>query len=57
VAPGLNPCETTNNFGSAGRFHRVHPIKWTHLIGTQLKIKELEHVLLEKAGHLFRGML
>jgi hypothetical protein len=40
----------------AGFIERV-PMKWTDLIGTQLKIKELEHVLLEKAGHLFRGML
>jgi hypothetical protein len=40
----------------AGSIGRVL-IKWTHLIGTQLKIKELEHVLLEKAGQIFRGML
>jgi len=25
AAPGLNPCETTNNFGSASRLHRARP--------------------------------
>ena len=34
------------------------PIKWIHLIDKDsLKIKELEHVLIEKVEHLFRDML
>jgi hypothetical protein len=39
------------------RLERV-PIKWTHLIDkVQLKIKELEHVLIKKVEQLFRDML
>jgi hypothetical protein len=34
------------------------PIKWNHLIDKDaLKIKELEHVLIEKVEQLFRDML
>ena len=34
------------------------PIRWNHLIEREsLKFKELEHVLIEKAGQLFRNML
>ena len=34
------------------------PIKWNHLIDKDsLKIKELEHVLIEKLEQLFRDML
>jgi hypothetical protein len=34
------------------------PIKWAPLIGKDsLKIKELEHVLLEKGEQLFRDLL
>jgi hypothetical protein len=35
-----------------------YPISWNHLIEKEsLKIKELEHVHIEKAGQLFRKML
>ena len=34
------------------------PIRWNHLIEKEsLKFKELEHVLIEKVGQLFRSML
>jgi len=37
-----------------GRF----PIRWNHLIGKEtLRFKELEHVLIEKAGRLFGNVL
>lgn len=33
------------------------PISWTHLIENKsLKIKKLEHVLIEKVDQLFRNM-
>ena len=32
------------------------PIRWDHLIGKEsLRFKELEHVLIEKVGQLFRN--
>jgi len=35
-----------------------NPIKWNHLNGKDsLKIKELEHVLIEKVGQLFWNLL
>ena len=34
------------------------PIRWNHLIEKELlRFKELEHVLIEKVGQLFRNML
>jgi hypothetical protein len=36
--------------GQSARDLERLPSKWTHLIGTQLKIKELEHVFIEKYG-------
>jgi hypothetical protein len=43
--------------GVSGCLERV-PIKWNHLIDKDsLKIKELEHVLIEKVEQLFRDML
>jgi hypothetical protein len=34
------------------------PIRWNHLIGKKsLKIKELEHVVIEKIDQLFRNIL
>ena len=34
------------------------PIRWNHLIGKEsLKIKDLEHVMIEKADQFFQNML
>jgi hypothetical protein len=34
------------------------PIRWNHLIEKEsLRVKELEHVLIEKVDQLFRNML
>jgi len=42
--------------GTKGKALSCVPIKWKHLIGTQLKIKDLAHVKTEKVGQLFRDM-
>ncbi len=43
-----------NKCGHLERF----PIRGNHLIEKEsLKIKEMEHVLIEKVSHLFRNML
>ncbi len=46
-------------FGFAGRLSLERfPIRWNHLIEKEsLKIKELEHVRIEKVEQLFRDML
>jgi hypothetical protein len=50
VSPGDEPSEFL--------YTRGVPIKWNHLIDKDsLKIKELEHVLIEKVEQLFRDML
>jgi hypothetical protein len=45
---------SSSTFPAPERF----PITWNHVIDKDsLKIKELEHVLIEKAEQLFRDML
>src|ERR1700675_354298 len=54
---GNNKHLPNGRYGARFCLERV-PIKWNHLIDKDsLKIKELEHVLIEKVEQLFRDML
>jgi hypothetical protein len=45
---------SSSTFPALERF----PITWNHVVGKEsLKIKELEHVLIEKVEQLYRDML